>query len=188
MDYLSSKNEVAASSVLTTARNNHHGLEPVVPKYKSLHPNDRSLSHSSFGQGMNETTHTPKQMKVSGSQVMASATMGYMVPIWLKSSGVEFQTWREALHSLGPLITTSKSFRVKDIYVSEYKRLVKTCPAQMRLQSQEAGWFALTLLEIMHLHNHEANMQLGDHNSKKCIPTWPILGSSDRFLPIRSRQ
>jgi hypothetical protein len=54
MDYLATKNKAAAGtgSDLHADGNNLPGLKSVVTKYKSLHPNDLSLSHSKMRQSM----------------------------------------------------------------------------------------------------------------------------------------
>jgi hypothetical protein len=77
------------------------------------------------------------------------------MPLWTNLTTVEFATRWEALHSLGPGISTPKTLRVKHFFGSEYKCVLKTCSARMRLRTADEGWFAPAILETLHPHNHE---------------------------------
>ena len=147
MDCLTSKNKLSDSVDQTKARNHLPGMQSVAYKNKLLPPTVLPVSHSGYDGSSNVLSSTPLPTEVTGSQVIGSTKFFSTILLWNNSSSVEFQTQWEALHSLGPWITTPKTLRVKDSYVSEYKCVEKTCIAWMRLCSQEEGWFTPTVLE-----------------------------------------
>jgi hypothetical protein len=165
MDYLSSKH--STSTAKTAELNISRHYEPV----------DTSLSQTTFSNSAMSSTLTPpldiltrmntKKMNSCIEEHLDSHvntvtnTHPPMVgnntnALWSKSTTtLEFHTRWQAIHHLGPWITSPKTLRVKGFYVCEYRCAELLCPARMRLRSEEEGWFVPASIDYLCPHNHD---------------------------------
>jgi hypothetical protein len=164
MDYLTSKNSPYDVASMQQSQNNNYECNSMAP----LHNNKkRGLDFSSaHSLTLDDTANTKSNNKSQVRQVQSDAIHTECLTksvldtkaIWtetLISDTIEFSTRWEAIQYLGPLIVATKTLRIRDLYVNEYKCADKSCSARMRLQSLEEGWFVPATLEFLHCHNHQ---------------------------------
>ena len=156
MDYLSSKTQLLPNLDSTTNGSHNKETPLATDRNHVLQPNVSVGPMSALDMGINVSSGMCYATKKAIPKVCGGTRSVSTNPLWTNTSNVDFPTRWQALHSLGPWITTPKTLRVKDSYVSEYKCVEKSCIARMRLSSQDEGWFAPTVLEFLHLHNHES--------------------------------